>query len=415
MRQMGKGGEEKDMDEAKREEGAEEGGEPPRDPQLDLAEKLFLLRKPAALEACKGRVERAVLEREAMERMEQDNMAPIYAQVCEELGWVADEGKLKAMREALEKGEKEADERIEEAESKQGDLEVSNEMLSKARLLGRAGDKRRAFQQYDLTRERTVGMSQRMEQVLEKMRLALAFRDLGAAREEADRLKGMLDSPGGGDWERRNRLKVYEGALCLLSRDFSRASKLFLESLSTFNATELFSYERFIFYAIIASVVSCSRTELKRRVTDAPEVLQVVGSLPPLEPLLNSLHECQYARFLRCFVEACELCRADFFLHDHVRFFMREVRAKAYAQFLESYRSVTLSNMAAAFGVSTGFLDAELASFIASGRLNARIDKTSGVVATTRPDAKNAHYQQALKQGDVLLNRVQKLSRVIDL
>jgi 26S proteasome regulatory subunit N7 len=29
-------------------------------------------------------------------------------------------------------------------------------------------------------------------------------------------------------------------------------------------------------------------------------------------------------------------------------------------------------------------------------------------------DAKNAQYQQTIKQGDILLNRLQKLSKVID-
>jgi 26S proteasome regulatory subunit N7 len=38
----------------------------------------------------------------------------------------------------------------------------------------------------------------------------------------------------------------------------------------------------------------------------------------------------------------------------------------------------------------------------------------AGVVETNRPDAKNALYQDAIKQGDQLLNRVQKLSRVIN-
>lgn len=36
-----------------------------------------------------------------------------------------------------------------------------------------------------------------------------------------------------------------------------------------------------------------------------------------------------------------------------------------------------------------------------------------GIIETTRPDAKNALYQSMIKQGDALLNRVQKLSRVI--
>ena len=32
-----------------------------------------------------------------------------------------------------------------------------------------------------------------------------------------------------------------------------------------------------------------------------------------------------------------------------------------------------------------------------------------------RPDLKNAQYQQSLKQGDLLLNRLQKLSKVVDI
>ena len=34
---------------------------------------------------------------------------------------------------------------------------------------------------------------------------------------------------------------------------------------------------------------------------------------------------------------------------------------------------------------------------------------------TCRPDAKTALYQTAIKQGDLLLNRVQKLSKVVDI
>ena len=37
------------------------------------------------------------------------------------------------------------------------------------------------------------------------------------------------------------------------------------------------------------------------------------------------------------------------------------------------------------------------------------------MLVTNRPDAKNALYQSYIKEGDNLLNRIQKLSRVIDL
>lgn len=40
--------------------------------------------------------------------------------------------------------------------------------------------------------------------------------------------------------------------------------------------------------------------------------------------------------------------------------------------------------------------------------------QVGGVVETNRPDSKNAQYQACIKQGDLLLNRVQKLGRVVD-
>ena len=44
-------------------------------------------------------------------------------------------------------------------------------------------------------------------------------------------------------------------------------------------------------------------------------------------------------------------------------------------QFLASYRSVKLEAMANDFGVSASFIDAELSSFISSGKLTCKIDK----------------------------------------
>ncbi len=117
---------------------------------------------------------------------------------------------------------------------------------------------------------------------------------------------------------------------------------------------------------------------------------------------------------MSAFPAVAEQVRADMFLHSHFRYFLREARVVAYAQFLESYKSVTLQVMAAAFGVSPAFLDGELSDFIAAGRLNCKIDKVGGVLETNRPDVKSALYQSVIKQGDMLLNRLQKLGRVVD-
>src|SRR5256885_1203237 len=103
----------------------------------------------------------------------------------------------------------------------------------------------------------------------------------------------------GGDWDRRNRLKVYEGIYRLSIRDFKTAANLFLDTLSTFMSTELMEYKDFVKYAVLAGAISLKRVDLKKKVCysatisfswlvvpitdhysqviDAPEVLEVLN------------------------------------------------------------------------------------------------------------------------------------------
>lgn len=200
-----------------------------------------------------------------------------------------------------------------------------------------------------------------------------------------------------------------------LKRNFKKAASLFLDSISTFTTYEIFPYETFIFYTVLTSIITLDRVSLKQKVVDAPEILTVLGKIPFLSEFLNSLYECQYKAFFSAFAGMAVQIKYDRYLYPHFRFYMREVRTVVYSQFLESYKSVTVEAMAKAFGVSVDFIDQELSRFIAAGKLHCKIDKVAGVLETNRPDAKNALYQATIKQGDFLLNRIQKLSRVIDL
>ena len=70
----------------------------------------------------------------------------------------------------------------------------------------------------------------------------------------------------GGDWDRRNRLKVYEGLYCLATRDFSKAAENFLDSVSTFTSYELMDYNTFVMYTVVAAMISLPRVDLKAKV-----------------------------------------------------------------------------------------------------------------------------------------------------
>ena len=82
------------------------------------------------------------------------------------------------------------------------------------------------------------------------------------------------------------------------------------------------------------------------------------------------------------------------------------MRLVAYKQYLESFKSVTINNMAQSFGVSDEFIDQELSTFIYNQKLNCKIDKVAGVIESNRPNKKVQLYNDTIKAGDALLNRV---------
>jgi len=165
---------------------------------------------------------------------------------------------------------------------------------------------------------------------------------------------------------------------------------------------------------VIANTLTLGRVDLKKKIIGAPEVNQILPELPILGDLIGSLYGCQYDKFFIALAALEQtLLLPSRVLSPHARFYVREMRILSYSQLLESYRSLTLDSLSRAFGVSVDFVDGELSRFIANGRLHCTIDKVHGIVETTRPSLKNAQYETVIRQGDILLNEVQRLSKVL--
>jgi 26S proteasome regulatory subunit N7 len=56
----------------------------------------------------------------------------------------------------------------------------------------------------------------------------------------------------------------------------------------------------------------------------------------------------------------------------------------------------------------------QVSNLIVAGRLTAKVDTVGSIIETSMMDPKNVNYQALMKQGDSLLNRIQKLSKTID-
>jgi len=292
-----------------------------------------------------------------------------------------------------------------------GDNEVREACLARAQFFSEIGNKKDAVKAYRITAEKTVPIGQRLDVAFALIRLGFFHEDKDLIRRNIEKAQYLIEE--GGDWDRKNRLKVYEAFNAMSLRQFSKAAELFLATISTFISYELFDYDTFIFYTVLTSIVSLPRIQLKEKVINAPDILSVVHKMPVVYSLIQSFYKSNYKDFFSALATISDRMKEDKFVSAHATYFCREMRIRAYSQLLESYRSVQLSIMAKQFGVSEEYLDRELSRFIASERLHCKIDKVAGIVETTRPDSKNAEYQSTIKQGDILLNRIQKLSRVI--
>ncbi|CAL8087200.1 unnamed protein product [Calicophoron daubneyi] len=377
-------------------------------PDLRLAQWVFR----AGLDKTPQNVKQE-LQTKVLDCIKKENMAPYYEIVCKELGIPLDTKLLNTMKEENEKQIKELNAKVKDAEENLGDTEIRAAMTAKAHYLSKIGDKEGALKEFRLILDKVLMPGFRLDAIFHVLRIGFFFGDRDLITKNLEKANQLIEE--GGDWDRRNRLKVYRGLYSMSVRDFAEASKQFLDAVATFTSYELMDYKRFIIYTVMTAMIALKRPDLREKVIRGSEIQEVLHSLPNVREFLMSMFECRYADFYRFLAGVEQFMSCDRYLSPHTRFYIREMRIHALSQHLDSYSSLSLDSMATSFGVTPEFLDAELSRFIASGRLACKMDEVSGILETTRPDNVNFQYQSMIKQGDILLNRVQKLSQVINI
>lgn len=261
--------------------------------------------------------------------------------------------------------------------------------------------------------EKTSSFNRKIDAIFEICFIGLKTKNLELISEHLKKCEEHLKSAG--DWEKKNRYKVYSGLYHLLNKNFKECGKLFLEALMTFTSYELFDFKTFVFYTAITNIISVDRQALKNKVIDNSDVLSVIGEIPHLQNFLNTFYEGHYKEFFKYFYLICQRLKTDFYVSKHLNFFMNEMRCKVYTQFLTSYKSVTMENMASVFGVSVQFIDNELSNFISQGRISAKIDKVAGIIECNQGDQSVDLYQTTIRDSDILLNKIHKLSKLLEI
>ncbi|KAH9578926.1 Proteasome component (PCI) domain [Trypanosoma melophagium] len=338
------------------------------------------------------------------------NMGPYLRFLCESFGWTLDESKVNEMDIINGKKLEELDARIKDAQENLGDVEVREGLLAKCEHFARIGDLQECLKFNTECSGKTLAAGPKLDLCFQRILLGIAFSDNEiAANGIRDAHRLMKD----GDWERRNRLKVYEGLYHVFIRDFKKGSELLLDSISTFAASELMDFNEFVLITVVSSLTVLNRSELKKQIVDSPEVRS--ANIKDVFHLINVIYNCRYKEVFPALDTACQQLRGIVYLAQHVNYFFREVRVLVFTQFLDSYSSVTLNSMSAAFGIPPPVLDIMLGTFISNERIACKMDRVSDSITTYRGDTTNFDYHRIVKNGDLLLNRIQKLTRLADM
>lgn len=377
-----------------------------KNPDLETAQLKFLLSLP---EYTKDQAKNSQL----LNIIVTNDMAPYYEKVCEELQWKNDDKLLKEMRERNEKALEAFDEEIEYAVNNLSVVDTKEAFLNKANYLSQIGDKDSTIETLSQAFGKTVALGYKLDNIFHCIRIGLFFMDLDLIHENLQRAETLIEQ--GADWHSRNCYKMCKAVYSLAVRDFAVATDLLVSAISTFICTELISLDDFVKYTVLSAVLTLNRSQVKKSLIDNPDIQQGLHFNKPLREFLTSLYDCDYKTFFLRLADVETLMRQDMLLYCHYKFYVREMKIKAYDQLLSTFISVGLAYMADQFGVTPEFIENEVSNFIAGGRLNYRIDKVNETVVNVPKNTKDEVLKSVVKQGDLLLNRVHKLSRVINI
>ncbi|KAG6686322.1 hypothetical protein I3842_11G011400, partial [Carya illinoinensis] len=173
-----------------------------------LAHKLFLLRRPDVQD-----IEKVRLKEEVFAIVKADDMAPLYETLVADSVFEKDRGVLDSMCVKIDEEIKKLDEKIADAEENLGESEVREAHLAKSLFFIRIGDMDKALEQFRVTENKMVAVGQKMDLVFYMLQLGFFYMDFDLISKSIDKAKILFEA--GGDWERKNRLKVYEGLYCM--------------------------------------------------------------------------------------------------------------------------------------------------------------------------------------------------------
>lgn len=310
----------------------------------------------------------------------------------------------------IEERHKKADEKIAAAQADQGDLEIRDAMLEKAELFHEVKD----YENYRVWIKnalgKSVGNSKKLELTIMILNTYWVERNFEQFEKSLDECRKLTDDSL--DWEKKNKLAIYNGIHQILKRQMTEAAKSLIACVDTFNSPEIMTFKELVKYAVILGLLELPRKDLREKLVQNAEINSVLNETPLLKKFLQTIYGMQYKQFFSVLIELNDqVLIQDVLLSRHRQFLLKRARIVIYSLFLESYKTVKLDKMAQSFGVSVEFLDQELADLISQKYINCKIDKVNLVVQAVKVDDRSTAFQEIERKGDALVERLHKLMK----
>ena len=166
-----------------------------------------------------------------------NSMASLYSSIFAKFGWGVDTALVEKMRAANAAKVVEWDEKLADAEKNHGEQEVYDAVIGKADAVAAFGDEEEVTAAYLVALDKAFSSGQRIDIQMKMMHAGLFAGNFEYVDGLLRKLRPLVEKAG--DWDRRNRLKVYEATFAMSKRSMKVAAELFLDTTKTFTSYDL--------------------------------------------------------------------------------------------------------------------------------------------------------------------------------
>uniref|UniRef100_A0A8C9H0E4 26S proteasome regulatory subunit Rpn7 N-terminal domain-containing protein n=1 Tax=Piliocolobus tephrosceles TaxID=591936 RepID=A0A8C9H0E4_9PRIM len=175
-------------------------------------------------------------------------------------------------------------------------MDNKNDLLLTPNFFCKIGDKVNAYKEYEEVYKKGLSVGTKLDILLTIIKISIFFNDLDTTKKYLEQAKVQMGKSG--DWERKNKLKIYEAINYIMIRKFTEASKILIDAASTFTATDIISYNQVIFYVVILGIMVEERTVIDKKILNNSIILQVTSSDEDLYGYISSFYHCDYRTFV---------------------------------------------------------------------------------------------------------------------